>query len=100
MTPLFAVVEFSDYAIIAGIVVIFGGGAALAARKRFDLRRVERKLDLLLKHHGIEVPSEFELMAKDPEQKIAAIRLYREEHPGVSLAEAKAIVEEIAKRKP
>src|SRR4051794_39591593 len=98
MTPLLAILEFSDYAIIAGIVTIFAGGASFAARQRLDLRRVEHKLDLLLKQQGIVVPSEFEMMVKDPTQKIAAIRLYRQEHPGVGLAEAKAKVEEIYNR--
>ena len=98
MTPLLAILESSDYAIIAGIVIVFAGSASFAARQRLDLRRLEQKLDLLLKHHGIVVPSEFEMMVKDPNQKIAAIKLYREEHPGAGLAEAKAKVEEIYKQ--
>jgi hypothetical protein len=105
MTPLLAILESSDYAVIAVIVIIaigfakiFTGGAAFAARQRLDLRRLERKLDALLKHQGIELPSEAEVLAKDPTQKIAAIKLYREENPGVSLLEAKAKVEEIYKR--
>ena len=97
MTPLFAILEFSDYAIIAAIVAILAGGASVATRQRLDLRRLERKLDALLKHQGIQVPSEAETLAKDPNMKIAAIKLYREEHPGVGLAEAKAKVEEIYK---
>ena len=32
-------------------------------------------------------------MARDPSQKIAAIRLYREENPGVGLREAKEKIE-------
>ena len=98
MTPLFAILEATDYAFIAGVVIIFAGGASFAARQRLDLRRLEHKLDLLLKHQGVVVPSEFEMLAKDPNQKIAAIRLYRVEHPGVGLAEAKAKVEEFYKR--
>ena len=105
MTPLLAILEQRDYTVIAVIVIIatgfakiFTGGAAIAARQRLDLRRLERKLDALLKQQGIELPSEAEVLAKDPSQKIAAIKVYREENPGVSLAEAKARVEEIYKR--
>jgi len=103
MTPLLAILEIGDYAVIAVIVIIFAGGASFARgsfapRQRLDLRRLERKLDALLKHQGIELPSEVESLAKDPNQKIAAIKLYQEEHPEVGLAEAKARVEEIYKR--
>jgi len=101
MTPLLAILEIGDYAVIAAIVIIFAGGASFAARQRLDLRRLERKLDALLKHQGVELPSgisqEVQLMAKDPNQKIAAIRLYREENPGVGLREAKEKIEEIYK---
>lgn len=98
MRPLLAILESTDYAFIAAVVIIFAGGTSFATRQRINLRRLENKLDLLLKHQGIEVPSEFEMLVKDPTQKIAAIKLYREEHPGVGLAEAKARVEEIYKR--
>jgi ribosomal protein L7/L12 len=97
MTPFFAMLEFTDYAVIAVIVFFFAGGAAFAARQRVDLRRVERKLDALLQHEGIELPSrlspEVKRMASDPTQKIAAIRLHRQQNPGLGLAEAKEDVE-------
>jgi ribosomal protein L7/L12 len=41
-----------------------------------------------------------ELLARDPDRKIAAIKLYREEHPGTGLAEAKLIIEEFYKKNP
>ena len=112
MTPLLAVLEFKDYAIIAGIVMVFAGGAAYTARPEINLLRLQRqmnelqqRLDALLKHHGIQMPTtlpsdlspDVQLMAKDPYQKIAAIKLYREEHPGVGLAEAKERIEEFSK---
>jgi hypothetical protein len=100
MTPLLATLDFGDYAVIAIIVIIFAGGASFAARQRLDLRRVERKLDALLKHQGIELPSplspEVQLLAKDPSKKIAAIKLHREQNPGLSLADAKREVEDLA----
>ena len=112
MTSLLAVLEFTDYAIIAGIVVIFAGGAAYTRRRDNNLMRLERlmrelqqKLDAVLKHQGIEMPAttpsdlspELQLLAKDPQQKIAAIKLYREENPGTGLAEAKQRIEEFCR---
>ena len=112
MTPFLAVLEFSDYAILAGIVIVFAGGAAFTARPEVNLQRLERqmrelqqKLDALLKHEGIEMPSpppsdlspENQMLARDPAQKIAAIKLYRQEHPGAGLAEAKERIEEFCK---
>jgi hypothetical protein len=100
MTPLLAILEFNDYAIIAGIVAIFAGGASFAARQRISLLRLEAKLDALLKHLRVELPSglslEVQQLAKDPGQKIAAIKLHREQHPDLSLAEAKKEIEDFA----
>jgi hypothetical protein len=109
MTTLFGVLEFRDYLFIAGIVALFAGGASTTTRQRFYLLRLELqvrelqgKLDALLKHQGIELPPpapsglspEVEQLARDPGTKIAAIKLYREQNPGVGLAEAKAKIEE------
>ena len=109
MTPLLGVLEFGDYAIIAGIVTIFAGGAAYTARQRTDLFRLERqldslqqKMDALLKHQGIELPApppsglspQVERLALDPQGKIAAIKLYREQ-TGAGLKEAKDYVESL-----
>jgi ribosomal protein L7/L12 len=62
---------------------------------------LKRKLDALLKHHGIELPSgispDVQLLARDPTQKIFAIKLHREDHPGLGLAEAKAEIEAFTK---
>jgi hypothetical protein len=111
MTPLLAVLEFGDYALIAVILAVFAGGAALTKRQGLDLGRLERrlksveqKLDALLKHEGIEPPPpppsglspEVERLARDPRTKIAATKLYRQENPGVGLAEAKAKIEEFS----
>ena len=100
MTALLAILESSDYGAIALIVLFFAGGASFAARRRVDLRRLERKLDALLKHQGVVLPSrlspEVQLLARDPNKKIAAIRLHREQNPGLSLVDAKADVEDFA----
>jgi hypothetical protein len=70
----------------------------LQVATRGRLRVVERKLDALLQHHGVKVPSplspEVQRLATDPRRKIAAIKLHRQENPGLSLAKAKAEVEE------
>jgi ribosomal protein L7/L12 len=100
---LFAVLEFTDFAIIAGIVAVLAGGTA-AARSYFKpvdrarLDRVEQKIDLLLTHAdlGYTPPpkTEWQALADDgPARKIAAIKSYREE-TGAGLAEAKRAVEE------
>jgi ribosomal protein L7/L12 len=103
-TPmLFAVLEFTDFAIIAAIVAVLTGGAA-AARATFGLAnrdrlaRVEQKLDLLLTHAGLDYTpapkSAWQALADEgPSRKIAAIKAYRDE-TGVALAEAKRAVED------
>jgi hypothetical protein len=107
MTTLLAALEFKDYAVIAGIAAIFGGGAAYAKGSDVNvqllarqMRELHRKLDALLKHQGIELPPpasglspEVERLASDPSTKIAAIKLYREENPGTGLADAKEVIE-------
>lgn len=100
---LFAILEFTDFAIIAAIVVALAGGTA-AARANFSsanrdrLARVEQKLDLLLTHAGLDytppAKAAWQALADDgPARKIAAIRAYREE-TGAGLAEAKQTVED------
>jgi ribosomal protein L7/L12 len=98
MTPLLAILEFGDYAVIAVIVIIFAGGASFAAQQRLDLHRVERKLDAVLKHHSVEFLSpEVQLLAKDPSKRITAIKLHREQNPGLGLADAKREIEDFAR---
>jgi hypothetical protein len=66
--------------------------------------RIERKLNALLRHHGVDPTQGLPLsdrvkeLADDPSRKIEAIRLYREE-TGAGLAEAKEAVEAYIHRK-
>lgn len=99
---LFAGLEFSDFAVIALLILVFAGGRAAASAylwpaDRDRLQRVEQKLDLILTHLGIDyVPppkSAWQELADDPGHKIAAIKAYREQY-GVGLAEAKKAVED------
>ncbi len=68
-------------------------------RQETYLRRLERKLDALLKAQGVEWPflsPEVQILAQNPRKKIASIKLHREENPGFSLAEAKSEIEAFA----
>ena len=102
---MFAILEFSDFSIILAIVVIYGSSSAVltslksSSERRFV--RLERKLNLILKHLGIEdvgptnvagLSEEVRMLADDPSKKIPAIKLHREQ-TGVGLKEAKDAVE-------
>ncbi len=74
----------------------------LMGQQRSQLRRLDRKLDILLKAQGIDWPMlspQVQLLAQSPANKIAAIKLYREENPDLDLAEAKAEIEAFAAKK-
>ncbi len=99
---LFAVLEFTDFAVIGLLILVFAGwGAAASAylrpTDRDRLQRIEHKLDLILTQLGIDyVPppkAVWQELADEPTQKIAAIKAYREQHR-VGLAEAKKVVED------
>jgi hypothetical protein len=98
MTVLLAILEFSDYAVIGLIACALIGGINLATRQRRDVRRLERKLDALIQHHGVtlqwSLSPEVQRLANDPSRKIAAIKLHRKQNPGLSLADAKEEVED------
>lgn len=84
--------------LVAGNFSLFN----MMQNQRVYLRRLDIKLDALLKHQGVEWPSlspEVQALALDPSRKIAAIKRYREEHPDIGLAEAKAEVEAFAAKK-
>ncbi len=102
---MFAVLEFSDFSIIAFIVILFaGGGAAYASLRATDagrLARLDRKIDAILRHLNIAyvdpaspegLSEEVQKLANDPAKKIQAIKLHREQ-TGLGLKEAKDAVE-------
>ncbi len=99
MNSLLAVLDFTDFPVIAIIVAILLVTVSLAKRHRLNLHRIERKLDALLQHHGVQTPCslspEVQRLARDPSQKIAAIKLHREQ-TGASLTEAKSAVEDFS----
>ncbi len=100
---IFAVLDFTDFAIIAAIVAVLAGGTVVARASfgpanRDRLTRVEQKLDLLLTHAGLDytpaTKAAWQALADEgPARKIAAIKAYREE-TGAGLADAKQAVEE------
>jgi ribosomal protein L7/L12 len=63
---------------------------------RHDVARLDRKLNLLLKHMNIPefsfLSERVKEIAQDPKRKIEAIKVYRQE-TGAGLAEAKEAVE-------
>ena len=98
---MFAVLEFSDYGIIALIVVLGGASASLRATDAGRLAHLERKIDAILRHLNIDyvdpaspegLSEEVQMLANDPAKKIQAIKLHRE-LTGLGLKDAKDAVE-------
>lgn len=102
---LIGVLEFWDFAGIALVVLLFAGGSAVYSQfkpsDRSRLRRVEAKVDLILRHLGLEyhdpatpggLSAEVKALADDPATKIQAIKVLREQS-GLGLKEAKDAVE-------
>jgi ribosomal protein L7/L12 len=104
---MFAVLEFSDYAIIATIVML--GSAAYSSFRPTDaarLGRLERKTDAILRHLNIKYvePTSQDGLSEEVQKianadnKIQAIKLHREQ-TGLGLKEAEDAVEEYMSRK-
>jgi len=108
--------DFNDLAIGAAIGAVIGLIARGAVSSKSDVtiqllalqvRELEKKVEALLKHEGIEMPPppvsgfspELERLASLPDTKIAAIKLYRQENPGTGLREAKEKIEAFYKSK-
>jgi len=83
--------------VLAIFLVVFGSLRTAKVNNEWRLSRLERKVDLILSHLGLD-PNQgvnekiVELMKAG--QKIQAIRLYREQ-TGVGLKEAKDYVESL-----
>ena len=74
---------------------MFGLGNAGGGPSSASIARIERKLDAIIAHLGIQLPDDGLDEVRDlalAGQKIEAIRLYRAK-TGVGLAEAKQMVE-------
>jgi ribosomal protein L7/L12 len=86
--------------VVAFLVAVIVAGWLDRSRTERRLRALEAKYAQLARHAGLEsadpsIPSaEVQLLARTPGQKIAAIKLYREQS-GVGLKEAKDVVDRI-----
>src|SRR5262249_7436726 len=96
---LFAVLEMTDFALLALLLLIFTGGARLTQLGPLELTRLallEQKHDLLLAPDGVAyTPPKVAWQAladKGPDYKIAAIKACREAN-GSGLSVAKQAVE-------
>ncbi len=95
-------IDSSDLGWICLAVLLLGGGSVVYYRPTgaARLRRIEAKLDLILKNLGLEfqdpatagLSPEVKALADDPAKKIEAIKLHREQ-TGAGLKEAKDAVE-------
>jgi len=81
---------------VLAIALITGSVAVAATRRRraARLQRIRRKLDILLEHQGLVAelwprPSDAALRLMGNRSMIEAIRVYREENPGLGLMEAR-----------
>ena len=116
MTTLMAVMDSTDLAIcvvISAVIGLIAGGSAASKsdvsvqRVALQVRELQKQVEALLKHQGIEMPPppasgmspELERLASRLDTKIAAIKLYREENPGTGLREAKEKIEAFYKSK-
>jgi len=103
---MFTVLGFWDFFWIWIIVAVFAGGTVAYSKfkpsDRVRLRRLEAKVDLLLKNLNLEyqessTPSglsqEVMALADDPETKSQAIKLYQEQ-TGAGLTEARVTIED------
>lgn len=87
-------------------IIVYSGLISNQSNRLAQIERqlgsLHKKLDTLTAHMGIEQPPvspsglspEVQALAVNPAQKIAAIKLYRDQNPGVGLAEAKQKIEE------
>jgi ribosomal protein L7/L12 len=88
--------EWAVAAVVGAVLLLMALGSWLDTRAR--VARIERKINALLRHHGVDptqgspLSERVKQLANDPSRKIEAIRVYREE-TGAGLAEAKEAVE-------
>jgi hypothetical protein len=85
--------------LLAIAIAILPAVVAFISNTTTRLRDIERKLNALLRHHGVDLTqgllplsNRVKEVAADPKRKIEAIKIYREE-TGASLLDAKEAVE-------
>jgi ribosomal protein L7/L12 len=86
-----------DYVLLACLLIANG----LAFSHTRGIQELERKLNLVLTHLGIDPTAQVApsshviILAADPQQRIEAIKAYREQ-TGAGLKEAVAVIDKIA----
>jgi ribosomal protein L7/L12 len=89
---------YGNLGVLAGMIILAWYGGRGYGQLERKLNAMERKLNALLQHAGLDPTEGFKLsdrvknLARDPRRKIEAIKVYREE-TGTSLVEAKEAVE-------
>ncbi|HZN07122.1 MAG TPA: hypothetical protein VFB65_10065 [Pyrinomonadaceae bacterium] len=102
---MLASLEIWDFLWILILVMAFAGGSAAYYKfkpsDRLRLRRLEDKVDLLLKNFNLEyqpstpsgLSAEVMALADDPETRLRAIQLYQEQ-TGAGFTEARVTIED------
>jgi hypothetical protein len=103
---MLAVLEWTDFAIIAVLILLLGHGSRQGIGCSIDerrLRRVERKVDAIIQHLGIALPDYFASLSPgvrrlaDQGSRIGAVKAYRKQ-TGASLREAKDLIDDYLDR--
>jgi ribosomal protein L7/L12 len=68
-----------------------------------QIARIERKLNLLIEHFGLQEQLQGQISQEvrrlvEAGQRIQALKLYRKQNPGVELREAREVVEALERR--
>ena len=98
MTPLLSIFEAGDHTLYTIIGLLLVVSVIYAIRQQGRISLLEHQLDLIFRQQkGEDILSpEAKLMAKDPAKKIAAIRLHRDQNPGLTIVNAKWDVENLS----
>ena len=90
--------QWAILVLLALLILTTTACLSAVSRQRRRLHRVEGKLNAVLQRlemtPGVSLYPEVRALARQPGQKIAAIKRHRDLNPGLGLIEAKAQVEE------
>jgi ribosomal protein L7/L12 len=97
MTSPLSTFGIEDHTALTIIVIILIVNAISDVRQQIKISRLEHQLHRLIKQQKGEssLSPAVQLMAKDPKQKVAAIKLHREQNPGMTIANAKWDIENL-----
>ena len=97
ITSAFAISLIGDHTVLMIIVVFLIANSISAIRNQGRISSLEHKLNTVLKQQKKEqlISPEVALMAKDPDKRLASIKLHRDQNPGMSIADAKSDIESL-----